>query len=166
MSLFLLSVQIGVQGMLVWCVVLLDPFRSGLWTVRMFFSLAFHKIQLLCIRLQTNLEWLLLWCQQKVATPLAVANGMLLWCMGRLTVQSTSSTFLLQEGTLEPRVLSWQAAPSHWGVPFFAFSVHSVRNCCTALLKCSGKSLLQFAIFFHWPILSILVQTKSGWWLT
>lgn len=71
-------------------------------------------------------------------------------------------TFLVEKGTPDPRVLIWQAAPLHWGA-FFAFSVHSLQNCCAAWLKCSSKSLLQFAVVFHWPILSILAQTKSGW---
>lgn len=130
-----------------------------------FFSLAFQKIQLPCMNLQTNQERLLLWCQQKGVTVCCCQQNVAM-VHGKPDCPEHLFDMLVARGFSWSKGSQWTGCPMALGVSYFSFSLHSLWSCCAASLKCSRKSLLQFVIFFHWPILSILAQTKSGWWLT
>lgn len=121
---FLLSVQLGVQGIRAWCIfgVTLGSFEKHMMDYKgglccfvaeqnlpAIFAFAVEKVQLLCINSWTNLEQGLLCYRGMLPHPPGV-NRILSWCTEGPSIQSSSWACSLQERCPDWGILCGQSA--------------------------------------------------------
>lgn len=154
MSLFLLSVQIGIQGILVWSVVLLDPFRNG------FFKLAFQNVAYICKLAKNDC-----YCDVSRKWPCHATANNVAMVHGKPDWQEHPFDMLVARGFSWSKGSQLIVCPLALGVPYFPFSVHNLQNCCQAPLE-MFKQIFSAVSNFFWRAYSFYSCPEKVWLVT